>query len=86
MAILNSQGMSVSYDSAHLIKSLKKDIKIGGLDMEVTAYFKEIDGAAIAVNYRLRRKGFPEVLDETVPRIMRAGELLKNLEEQHSIT
>lgn len=85
MAILNSQGQSVSYDSSHLIKSLKKDIKKYGEDMEVIAYLKEIDGADIAVNYRLRRKGLTEALAGSAIRIMSASDFLKILEEQHSI-
>ena len=85
MAILNSQRQSVSYDSSYLIKTLKKDIKKYGDDMEVVAYLKEIDGADIAVNYRLRRKGSTEALAGSAIRIMSASDFLKILEEQHSI-
>ncbi|UTC78136.1 hypothetical protein E4O04_09035 [Treponema sp. OMZ 799] len=47
MAIVNSEGMSISYDSSKLLKKLKKIVAVEGKECSVLVSQKEMQGVKI---------------------------------------
>lgn len=47
MAIVNSDGMSISYDSSSLLKKLKKIVAVEGKECNVLISQKEMEGVKI---------------------------------------
>lgn len=82
MAIVNSEGQSISYDSSKLIKKLKKIVEIEGKDGSVLVSQKEFHGVKIIDNvYSLNS---PEAESPELYQV-KARECYRLLKKQHSI-
>lgn len=79
--------MKISYECSELIEELKQDISEFG-DIDMYAFFKEINGNTFLVNYDFIEDEMPltsEELKDEIAQIMKASEILKILEEQNKI-
>ncbi|EMB47018.1 hypothetical protein [Treponema denticola] len=82
MAIVNSEGQSISYDSSKLIKKLKKIVEVEGKEGSVLVSQKKLNGVKIIDNvYSLNS---PEAEDLDLYQV-KARECYRLLKKQHSI-
>lgn len=89
MALRNSDGLAVSFDSEDLIRELREDIAEFGADKLVHVWSREVEGVTLYVNYDFVVAEAPVSLGEVKPgealSTMPMGELLPLLEQQDSI-
>ena len=82
MAIINSEGQSISYDSSRLIKKIKKIVEIEGKAGSVLVSQKELHGVKIIDNvYSLTD---PEAENADLYQV-KARECYRLLKKQHAI-
>lgn len=79
--------MNISYECSELIEELENDMKEFG-DIDMYAFFEKIDKYTLITNYDFISEEFPlnvkELKDDTIVKIMKASEILKNLKEQNN--
>ena len=80
--------MKLSYECSELIEELKEDIEEFG-DIDMYAFFEEIDGYTFLTNYDFISEEKPltveEFKEDTVVQIMKASKILEILEDQNKI-
>ena len=89
MALINSEGSNISYDSSELIEDLKQDILEFGNDYIVAVWYKQIEGVTVYTNYDFIDEDSPieksELEDGEQIKTMTMGALLTTLEKQNSL-
>lgn len=89
MALINSDGSNISYDSSELIEDLKQDILEFGNDYIVAVWYKQIEGVTVYTNYDFINEDSPidksELQDGEQIKPMTMGALLTALEQQNSL-
>lgn len=89
MALINSEGSNISYDSSELIADLKQDILEFGNDYIVAVWYKEVEGVTVYTNYDFIDEESQieqsELQDGEKIKPMTMGALLVALEQQNSM-
>lgn len=89
MAILDNDGLKISYASDELIDELERDIKEFGTEHLVMVWVKNINGAKIITNYDFITDEMPfcekELLEDERLEKLTMGNLLMYLKKQNEI-
>lgn len=89
MAVVNSEGINVSYECSELIDDLKLDILDYGGNKPITVWCKKVSGVVIYTDYDFLVDEQPishlELKDGEFIKKMTMSELLPLLEKQNSI-
>lgn len=87
MAIINNDGMRISFECSDLISELKKDIAEVGTNETVCVWCRDAYGVTLYTNYDFIVEESPitkaELKGDEYFKTMTTGELLKVLEKQN---